>query len=73
MPVCFGPYEVDGFKLRVWSTLAHMLYIESNNRERPNRTVTVTLLGAPGAPRKTEDGNLAELAWRDEVWSMQSR
>jgi hypothetical protein len=50
-----------------------MLYIESITGERPNRTMTITLLGGPGVPRKAPDGNPAELAWRDDVWSMQTR
>jgi hypothetical protein len=53
--------------------LAHMLFIESVTGEQPNRIMTVTMLGEPGAPRRTKGGNPGELSWRDDTWSMQKR
>jgi hypothetical protein len=54
-------------------TVAHMLYILSITGEFPNRTMTIVRLGAPGGSHKGADGNPAELSWRDETWSMQTR
>ena len=53
--------------------LAHMLYISSISGEMPHRTMNIVRLGRPGGPRRSADGNPAELSWRDETWSMQTR
>jgi hypothetical protein len=53
--------------------LAHMLYIDLVTGEIPDRTISIARLGEPGGSRKAPDGNPAELSWRDENWSAQTR
>ncbi|MGY4647664.1 hypothetical protein [Mycobacterium sp. URHB0021] len=54
-------------------TVTHMLYVLSVTGECPNRTMNIVRLGAPDGRRTGADGNPAELHWRDETWSMQTR
>ncbi|WP_328711626.1 hypothetical protein [Nocardia salmonicida] len=52
--------------------IAHFLYVDSIVGERPHRTLKFVRLGEPGAKRII-DGQPAELDWRDETWSTQTR